>query len=132
MENDVLGNASLLLLTFGSFGRHYFQSLLKLFSLVLFERQQVKLKACPFPLILLELAFPKRERTSTKTDTNLSTMFIFVLSLRQMLEGRCLTGKTATVIPFLSLLLQLTLSEGVTYLSRGLSALQLSVYCGNS
>lgn len=90
------------------------------------------LKACPFPLILLKLAFLKRERTSAKTDTNLSTVFIFVLSLLQMLEGRCLTGKTATIIPSLSLLLQLSLSEGVTYLSRGLSALQLPVYCGNS
>lgn len=94
MENDVLGNASLLPLTFASSGRHYFQSLLKLFSFALFERQQVKLKACPFPLILLKLAFPKRERTSAKTDTNLSAVFIFVLSLLQMLEGRCLAGKT--------------------------------------
>lgn len=72
-----------------------FQSILKLFSLLLFERQQVKLKGCPFALILLKLAFPKRERTSAKTGTNLSTVFIFILSLLQMLKGRCLTGKTA-------------------------------------
>lgn len=70
-----------------------FQSTLKLFSLVLFERQQVKLKGCPFALILLKLAFPKRERTSAKTDTNLSA--VFILSLLQMLKGRCLAVKTA-------------------------------------
>lgn len=72
-----------------------FQSTLKLFSLILFERQQVKLKDCPFALILLKLAFPNRERTSAKPDTNLSAVFIFILSLLQMLKGRCLAGKTA-------------------------------------
>lgn len=52
----------------------------------------MKLGGCPFPLTLLKLAAAKRGGTSAKADTNLSSVFVFILSLLQMLKGRCSAG----------------------------------------
>lgn len=48
VENDVLGNASLLPLTFASSGRHYFQNLLKLFFPCIIWKAAGKAQSLPF------------------------------------------------------------------------------------